>query len=169
MTVRTSYVLMVPLLGILAIFQSVVGPRLSLMNVRPDIILLVVVAWALFNGSREGILWGFVGGLWMDFLGGGPMGGSSLALMAAALIAGLGHNRFFRNNPIVPFGIALLGTLIYSLVYLSILALIGHRLEFHRMFLELVVPVTLYNSVLMLMLTPLFTRWFGQRELETLE
>jgi rod shape-determining protein MreD len=169
MIVRTSYLLMVPLLGLIAIFQSTVGPRLTLINVRPDLVLVVVVAWTIYNGSRVGIVWGFTGGLWMDFLGGGPMGASSLALMAAALVAGIGYNRLFRSNPLVPFSLALVATLIYALTYLGILALIGHRLDFNLTILELVLPSMLYNSVLMLLLTPLFTRWLGRRELEALE
>jgi rod shape-determining protein MreD len=169
MIVQTSYLLMVPLLGFIAILQSVVGPQLTLINVRPDLVLVVVVAWTIYNGSRVGIVWGFVGGLWMDFIGGGPVGGSSLALMAAALVAGIGYNRLFRSNPIVPFGLALLATLVYALTYLAILSVIGHRLNFNQTFVELVLPSMLYNSVLMLLITPLFTRWLGRRELETLE
>jgi rod shape-determining protein MreD len=165
---QISYILMVPLLGALAIFQTVVGPRLIVFGVRPDLILLVVVAWSLFNGSRSGIVWAFVGGLWMDILSGGPMGGSSLALMAASLATGIGHNRLFRNNPFVPLGAAIVGTMVYSLVYLGTLALVGHRLSFLETFIGLVLPAILYNSVLMLLLTPLLYRWLERRELDML-
>jgi rod shape-determining protein MreD len=165
---QISYILMVPLLGTLAIFQTVVGPRLMVFGVRPDLILLVVVAWSLFNGSRSGIVWAFVGGLWMDVLSGGPMGGSSLALIAASLATGIGHNRFFRNNPFVPLGAAMVGTLVYSLVYLGALALVRYPLAFLETFIGLVLPAILYNSVIMLLLTPLLYRWLERRELDML-
>ncbi|MBX2997686.1 MAG: rod shape-determining protein MreD [Caldilineaceae bacterium] len=165
---QISYILMVPLLGALAIIQTVVGPRLIVFGVRPDLILLVIVAWSLFNGSLSGIVWAFVGGLWMDILSGGPMGGSSLALMTASLVTGIGHNRFFRNNLFVPLSAAVLGTLVYSLVYLGVLTLVGHRLSFLETFFGLVLPATLYNSLLMLLLTPLFYRWLERRELDML-
>lgn len=168
MSERSGYVLMVPLLGLLAIFQTVVGPRLVLMSVRPDLILLLVIAWTLFYGSRSGIVWGFTGGLWMDVLSGGPMGGASLALMAASLVVGVGHNRLFRTNLMVPVATAILGTLVYSLVYLGILTLVDHRLPFGAVILQLVLPATLYNSILMLVLTPWLNRWLGRRELDTL-
>lgn len=166
---RVSYLLLIPLLGFLAIVQSVVGPRLNLLNVRPDLILLIVIAWTLFKGSRSGIVWGFVGGLWMDVLSGGPMGGSSLALMAASLVTGIGHNRFFRSNPLVPVVAAVLGTFCYSFTYLVILDLIGHRFSFADTVAALVMPAVLYNSVLMLLLTPWLRRWLEQRDVETLE
>ncbi|MEZ4636134.1 MAG: rod shape-determining protein MreD [Caldilineaceae bacterium] len=44
------------------------------LEVRPDLVLLAVLAWTLFNGGYSGIVWAFVGGLWMDVLSGGPMG-----------------------------------------------------------------------------------------------
>jgi rod shape-determining protein MreD len=163
---QVSYIVMIPFLGMLAIVQTVVGPRLTFLQVRPDLILLTVVAWTLFNGSRSGIVWGFVGGLWMDLLSGGPMGGSSLALMAAALVAGIGHNRFFRSNPMVPVTAAFLGTLVYSFIYLGILTLVNHRLSLGETLFQIVLPATFYNSILMFLLTPLLHRWLEQRELD---
>jgi rod shape-determining protein MreD len=165
---QISMILMVPLLGFVAIVQTVVGPRLAVFGVRPDLLLLLVVAWSLFNGSHSGILWAFVGGLWMDILSGGPMGGSSLALMAASLVTGLGHNRLFRSNPFVPLVAAIVGTLVYSLVYLGTLALVGHRLSFLETFVGLVLPAIVYNSTLMLLFTPLLSRWLERRELDML-
>lgn len=166
---QATTILMIPLLGVLAIVQSVVGPRLMIFGVRPDLVLLMVVAWSLFNGSYSGVMWAFVGGLWMDILSGGPMGGSSLALMAASLVTGIGHNRLFRNNLLVPLVAAVVATLIYSLVYLGMLAVVGHRLAFLETFVGLVLPAVLYNSALLLLLTPLLYRWLERRELDMLE
>lgn len=165
---QISTILMVPLLGVLSIVQTVVAPRLMVWGVRPDLLLLAVVVWSLFNGSHSGIVWAFVGGLWMDILSGGPMGGSSLALIAASLATGIGHNRFFRNNPFVPLAAAIVGTLVYSLVYLGILTLVGHQLSFLETVIELVLPTMLYNSILMLLLTPLLYRWLERQALDPL-
>ncbi len=165
---QIGYILMVPLLGLLAIVQTVVGPRLEIFQVRPDLMLLVVLAWTLFNGSHSGMVWAFVGGLWMDVLSGGPMGGSSLALMAAALVVGIGHNRLFRRNPLTLFSVVVVGSLVYSFAYLGILLLVGRRLELVDMVIKLVLPATLYNSVLMFILSPFLYRWLDRRELDPL-
>ncbi len=169
MNERVSYLFMIPFLGLLAIVQTVVGPRLAIFHVRPDLVLLAVIAWSLFQGNRSGIVWGFVGGLWMDLLSGGPMGGSSLALMVAALITGVGHNRFFRSNPLVPVTAAVLGTAGYSFAYLAILTLVGHRFSFVETSVALIPPALLYNSLIMVLLTPWLRRWRNQHEVETLE
>ncbi len=155
---------MVPALGILAVLQSVVVPRLAILHVGPNPMLLFVVGWTLFHGRREGLLWGFVGGLWLDIFSGGPMGASSLALMAAAMVAGLGHRTLYRTNLLVPVSVTALATLSYAGVYLTILALLETNFPWRAMLERLAVPEVIYNGVLMLLLTPLLNRIPERRE-----
>mgnify|MGYP002628130998 FL=1 len=160
----TLYFFMIPLLGILAIVQSVVIPRLAIANVRPDVMVLLVVVWALLFGGSGALLIGFVAGLWMDVLSGGPMGGSSLALMAVALLTGMSYNRFFRSNLLVPVISIVLGTLIYSYAYWGILALTNHRLPLWDTTLRLIFPAVVYNGAIMLLVIPFLNRLPEQRE-----
>lgn len=153
-----SFWLIVPLLGVAAIVQTVVGPRLAVAGVRPDLILLVVIARALIAGGRDAVVWGFVGGLWMDILSGGPMGASSLGLMAAALLAGIGGAAVFRRNLFVPVTAAVVGSLAFSLVYLGILRVVGYRFPVAPLFTQLLGPGVLYNGLVMLAATPLLNR-----------
>ncbi|MCB0115983.1 MAG: rod shape-determining protein MreD [Caldilineaceae bacterium] len=164
---QIGYIVMIPLLGILAIIQTVVAPRLAILEVRPDLVLLAVLAWTLFNGGYSGIVWAFVGGLWMDVLSGGPMGASSLALMAAALVAGVGHNRLFRSNPVTLLVAVVVGSLVYAFSYLGILIAIGRRVDLLETSLQLVFPATAYNTVLMLVLSPVLYRRLDRRELDS--
>ena len=150
--------LMVPILGAAAIVQVVVVPKLAVRGVYPDLILLLVVARSLIAGGRSAVLWGFVGGLWMDVLSGGAMGASSLALMASALLTGIGHNAIFRRNFFVPSIAALSGSLVFSLIYVAILTGVGHRFLPGPLVANLIVPVTLYNGAVMFLATPILNR-----------
>ena len=162
---RTSlYFFMIPLLGILAIIQSVVVPRLAIANVRPDVLVVLVVVWALLFGGSGSLLIGFVAGLWMDVLSGGPMGGSSLALMAVALVTGVSYSRFFRSNLLVPIVSIVLGTLIYSYFYWGILVLTNHRLPLWDTTTRLILPAVVYNGAIMLLLLPFLSRLPEQQE-----
>jgi rod shape-determining protein MreD len=149
---------MVPILGAAAIVQVVVVPKLAVRGVYPDLILLLVVARSLIAGGRSAVLWGFVGGLWMDVLSGGAMGASSLALMATALLTGIGHNAIFRRNFFVPSIAALSGSLVFSLIYVAILTGVGHRFLPGPLVANLIVPVTLYNGAVMFLATPILNR-----------
>lgn len=162
---RTSlYFLMVPLLGVLAIVHSVVLPRLAIARVRPDVMVVLVVVWALLFGGAGALIIGFVAGLWMDVLSGGPMGGSSLALMAVALLMGMSYNRFFRSNLLVPLLSIVLGTLVYSYFYWGILALTNHWLPLWDTTTRLIFPAVVYNGAIMLLLTPFLSRLPEQQE-----
>ena len=156
-TRRTTW-LIVPVLGVAAIFQVVVVPKLAVRGVYPDLILLFVVARSLIAGRADAVMWGFVGGLWLDILSGGPMGASSLALMATALLTGAGHNAIFRRNFFVPSIAAMMGSFVFSLVYLSILAVVGFRFPPDLLVTELIIPVVLYNAAAMFVATPLLNR-----------
>jgi rod shape-determining protein MreD len=158
------FYLMVPLLLMLALLQSTAAGRIQLGRVKPDLVLIMVIVGTLLYGGRSGVLWAFVGGLALDLFSNGPIGASSLALMAAALVASVGHRPLSRFNIFVPLSAAALGTLAYATVYLSILALLNAMQWFPRdlPFLEamryIVVPATLYNTAIMLLLLPLLNR-----------
>ncbi len=158
------YYLMIPLLLLLSLLQSTTVARFKLAGVKPELVLLLIVAGALVYGARPAVLWAFIAGLALDIFSGGPLGASSLALMASALVAGLGHRPFSRFNILVPLAAAALGTLVYAAVYLVILAILevagasSLRLPLLDTVRDIVLPVTVYNTALMLLLLPLLNR-----------
>jgi rod shape-determining protein MreD len=166
----TLYYLMVPLMAVAALLQSTAFNRLTIAGVKPDLVLLLVVVGTLLYGPRAGIVWAFVGGLFLDVFSGGPLGSSSLALMAAAVVAGFGHTTLSRFNVFVPLGAIILGTLTYGVVYTgTLLALNGlidltgvdalhHRLPLWETVQQVVLPSIAYNTVLMLLLIPILNR-----------
>jgi len=63
-----------PLLLALALLQSTAMPYLKLFGVMPNLMLLTVVAWSLLRGPGEGVVWGFVGGIFLDLFSRAPLG-----------------------------------------------------------------------------------------------
>lgn len=158
------YFIMIPLLTLTCLFQVTAAGRMKVYGVKPDLVLLLVVIGTLVYGSRPGVLWAFIGGLGLDIFSGGPMGASSLALMAAALVAGLGHRTLSRFNLLVPLAAMAAGTLVYAGAYLGILAVLelldvtNHRVPLLAMVQNVVVPAVVYNTTLMVVLIPLLNR-----------
>lgn len=158
------YYLMIPLLLLTSLLQSTAAARLKIAGIKPDLVLLLVIVGALLYGGRPGVLWGFIGGLGLDIFSGGPLGASSLALMAAAMVASVGHRPLFRFNIFVPLGAAALGTFVYASVYLLILGILNTAGLFERSLplfetmRDIVLPATLYNTALMLLALPLLNR-----------
>lgn len=158
------YYVMIPLLILAGLLQSTAAGRIEIRGVKPDLVLLLIVAGTLIYGSRPGLLWAFIGGITLDIFSGGPMGASSLALMAAALAAGLGHRTLSRYNLLVPLGATAAATAIYGLSYLAILialdylAVVQYRVPLGSMLQFVVGPAILYNIALMLAAMPFMNR-----------
>ncbi len=158
------YYLMIPLLLLLCLLQATLASRMKLGGVKPDLVLIMVLVGTLLYGARSGVIWAFIGGIGLDLFSSGPLGASSLALMAAALVAGLGHRPLSRFNLLVPLGAAALGTLVYAGVYLGLLAALtasgwfARPLSFVDTVRFIVLPAMLYNTAIMLLLVPLLNR-----------
>jgi rod shape-determining protein MreD len=156
--------MMLPLIAAAALFQATAASRIKIYEVKPDLVLLLVIIGALVYGGRAALVWAFFGGLALDIFSGGPMGSSSLALMAAALIAGVGHRPLSRFNVFVPLVAMMAGTVVYSAAYLGILAVLQyldvtqHQVPLLATVQNVVLPALVYNTMLMVILIPFLNR-----------
>lgn len=165
------YYMMIPVLFVAALVQSAMLVRAEIGNVKPDLVLILVIVGTLVFGGQRGVLWAFMGGVALDLFSGGPLGASSLALIAAALVASPGYQTVSRFNVVVPLAAAALGTLAYGLTYMVVLYglnfvidlpfLSGYGLESAQLNLpfvatlqHVVLPSMAYNTLIMLVLTP---------------
>ncbi len=164
------YYLMIPLLALAALLQSTVLTRMAVRGVKPDLVLLLVLIGTLLYGARASLIWAFLGGIFLDIFSGGPMGASSLALMAAALVASIGHRTLSRYHLLVPIGVAVVGTLTYGVTYLGILIILDSMaglfnnelllrdIPFWPTIQAVLAPALLYNTILMIFAIPLLNR-----------
>lgn len=158
------YYMMIPLILMAGLLQSTAATRVKIYGVKPDLVLILLVVGTLIYGSRSGLVWAFIGGLVLDVFSGGPMGASSLALMAAVLLAGVGHRTLSRFNVLVPIGAMALGTAVYGAAYLALLTVLQylrvtqHSLPLWTTVQNILVPALIYNTTLMVLIQPLLNR-----------
>jgi rod shape-determining protein MreD len=152
-----------------ALIQSTVMPHLTLWGVKPDLMLLVVISWSLLRGAREGIVWGFIGGLCLDLLSGAPFGLSALALLIVSFFSGLGEATVFRTYIMLPLATVFVASLIYDLIFLLALRTLGWSVAWLDSFIRLVLPASLLNVLLTPLVYPTM-RWLhrktGQEEID---
>lgn len=151
MTVRRlnpSLVVALVVLGFLTMIQEGVISQFTFGGVRPDLVMLAVVDWGLVRGVEEGVLWGFVGGFFVDFYSGLPFGTSSAAYVAIAGIVSLGETALLRSHVMLPVVVAALGTAIYYAIAIVIVASVRHELLINGSMLRTFVGVMAYNAVI---------------------
>jgi len=140
--------LFILLLGVLALLQSTVLPYVAILGVRPDLVLLAVVSWTLLRGLGEGLVWAFVGGLWLDLLSGGPFGISALTLVLVAFLVSLLEASLFREHIVLVMLIVIGAGLLHGIFYVVFLRL-GHQPAATLAAIwRIVIPAALYTSLL---------------------
>ena len=132
----------------MALLQTVLLSRVNLWGARPDLMLLVVFVWAVVRGVDEGLVWGFIGGLIVDLLSGGPLGATVLALLSVVLLAGQPWGQGLSSAVVRLLLPAFLGVIVYHLILLLILGFTGHAVDWGFAVLRVAAPSALLNTVL---------------------
>lgn len=141
--------LVAPILAVLAVLQSTLVPLLPLGNLRPDLILVVVLGWGAVSNSRDAVAWGLVGGLALDILTGLPFGLHAVTLGVVGLIADLLGVDFFRSNIVTPLITAFIATMLYYAMALALLQVSGRAVDWPVWMARIVLPAALVNTLLM--------------------
>ena len=107
------------------------------------------MAWSFHRGPNVGMVWGVIGGLVIDLASGAPLGISSLPLIAAAIVAGVGRARIFPGNVVLPAFVSLLAIALYQVIWLISLMIVGQPVTWRVGVLQVAAPLLLLNMVLM--------------------
>ncbi|MCL5256727.1 MAG: rod shape-determining protein MreD [Chloroflexi bacterium] len=124
-------------------------PELYFVPVRPNPMLLLVLACVVTIGMREALIWAFAGGLLVDYFSGMPLGTSSLGLLAVVAIAGLAQINVFRRGVMLPILFAFPGTILFELITMAALRTSGYQVDVFSSLLRLGFPAALLNMILM--------------------
>ena len=115
----------IPLMAILTIIQTAVLPGFDFFDVTPSLPLLFALAWSLLSSVEEGVVWGFVGGLFMDTFTIAPVGGLALTYTLAIVATSFIRDLLPPNRFIIPVLLAVVATLVQQLLYLLYLRIFG--------------------------------------------
>jgi rod shape-determining protein MreD len=146
---RTLY-LALPVLLLVAVLQATVFSHIRLFGGGFDVMLIVVVAWSLVQRDSDGPVWAFVGGLFADAFSGGPPGAFTLSLTLVTLAIALTEGRFYKSNWPVALIASVLSTVVYQLLYLSLLAIFVRPVNWADTLALNTFPSALLNLLLML-------------------
>jgi rod shape-determining protein MreD len=140
--------LSIPILAFAAILQASILPLISLAGGGPDLVFLIVLAWAIDSDLRQSASWAFVGGLMLDLLSSLPVGVHSIPLLVIVFaLSGVG-TQVYRLGLLLLVSVAVGGTLFQQLTLMILTALLGHRVQWVEEFTSIVLPTMFYNLLL---------------------
>jgi len=152
--VRVVLALAVPVAA--AVIQGAVPGAITVGGALPNVPILVAASWSVAAGAREGLWWAFVGGLASDVLSAGPLGAFTAASLPAVLVVGLGERSPAKPVPVLTGALAVgLAALLAQLLYVGILAFLGHPLAGGGAAVAQTAGVGIYTGALALVAYPL--------------
>ena len=110
--------------GVLLIAALVQGSMLPFIignRVPVNLVLVLVIGWALLRGLKSALVWAMVGGLWLDLLSGVPLGTAMLALSLVAYACTIGVIPWLTSTGLIAAVVTAGGTLLYTFIYFFLL------------------------------------------------
>ncbi len=133
----------------MAIIQTTLLPLLPFGEAKPDLFLVIVVAWGIVRGGGEATLWGLGGGLVLDLFSGVPFGMQTLGLGALGLLGDLMETNFFRSNVLIPLAAIVIATFLYHVLEAAGMQSLGYQVLWEPFLSSVVLPTAIFNTVLM--------------------
>lgn len=124
--IRRALLLGLVLLTAVLLETTLLGTT-TLAGTKPELVLLVVVALAIEEGSALGALAGFTGGLLTDLLIDAPAGFSSLVFTVVGYGVGAAREQLATPTAWVPLAVSGLATVFGVLAYAGVSSLLGQN------------------------------------------
>jgi rod shape-determining protein MreD len=140
------------------LLQSTVFGQLRLLGVRPELLYLVTISFALLEGPNEGATVGFVSGMAQDFLMNEPKGLTALTLTLLGYGVGMFRQFIVSPSPLVPTIVVAVGTAAGIAFYEIVSVLLGNFHEEAAYGVKVALLTAIYNAVLTPILYPLLRR-----------
>jgi len=134
---------------IIVVVQSTLLHYIKIHNVKPNLLIVFIVAVALMRGNIEGAAVGFFSGLLQDMLFGRIIGFYALLGMYLGLIVGSVYRRLYKENVLIVVFFTFVSTVVYEgLVYFfnSFGAIIDGQTDVLYAFKDVILPEAVYNS-----------------------
>lgn len=131
------------------IFQSTFLELIALLDIKPNIILIIVVSVALIRGELEGAVVGFVGGLMLDSFS-RYTGANTFICMMTGYLTGIFTVGLYKENPFVPVITVFIATFFYDFAFYIMEILLQGYTDFIYFFENIILREMVYNALVTL-------------------
>ncbi|GAG61746.1 unnamed protein product [marine sediment metagenome] len=122
---------------------------ITILGLKPDLIMVVVVVFSLLKGEKEGTISGFASGLLQDIFSTGLLGMNALAKTVIGFFCGIVKEKIFHEHilfliPVITF----IASLMQSILILLLLRAFGIEYNLAWSLKQVALPEALYSSLL---------------------
>jgi rod shape-determining protein MreD len=146
----------IPLLALVAVLQSSLLPHVSVGGIRPDMMVVFVISWSLLRGVEEGLIWAFIGGIFIDLFSDAPFGFTVISLLCTTFVITSVGSAAFGSNIVFSLVSILAASLLNQVILVALLSLSENAPVWNESLIRIITLSTLINLCLLpLILWPL--------------
>lgn len=135
------------LLIFLYAIQTSILPNFGYNGISADLLLLLIVSFALLEGSKYGTIMALGAGLLKGIASGTFFGVDAFAFIVIAFIIGRFYNQVYREARFLPLVAAGGATIIYYATIIAFLFMMGYRFSFVEHAQNVLLPMIVHNFI----------------------
>ena len=147
---------------LILIFQGTLINSISIASVKPELIMLLVIFYALYNGSKGGMLCGMILGFGLDVLSGGIVGMNSFILGCVGFFNGMLKGRVYTAHLLSRIFIPLTSCIL-SLLFYFLIASHFYKLPGFRNNIGIIAGTIIYTTLFNIFFSRLLERFVVKR------
>lgn len=137
------------------LLQCTLFKRLSFGGISPNLLLITTTSIGFMRGEKQGLMAGFVSGLFIDIFFGDVIGLYAMLYMYIGFLNGKFSRIFYPEDLKLPLALITLSDLSYGMICYIVLFLLRGRLNFPYFFVHIILPETVYTIVMSIFLYPI--------------
>jgi len=142
--------LAVPILAFVLMLQTIIVSTLPLLSGYADLVLLVLVAWALQERVRTAWIWTVIAGLMVGTISALPVFVPVIGYLVVTAMTRLLITRVWQSSVLAMFLMTFVGSLVYQVLVMGVLITSGTSLPIADSLNLVILPGTLLNLLLAL-------------------
>jgi rod shape-determining protein MreD len=140
-----GYFLALPILMVAVVLQIGFLPNIFGGLAQPELVLLIVLSWAVHAEWEQAIFWAFVGGIMQDLMSPTPVGASVITPLLIIFAIKWLESSIYRFNIIFLVGFVIFGTILHHLILVLVLGFTGYPTNIPNVVRLTTLPTIAYN------------------------
>ena len=162
-----KYIFAAALVLLAAVAQTSALSSFRVLGVHANLVLVLVLSWAMVRGLKESMVVVPMGGLALGLMDAQPLGVVLLALVPVVLLTEIREARIVEGDFLLAILLILLSTLAYEVIILIVLRVTGETVQWWGTVARVIVPAAIVNALLV---PPIYgLLWVSSRDLRRVQ
>ncbi len=149
------------------LLQSTVFQGIAFGGIVPNLLIILTSSFGFMRGEKEGMIIGFLCGLLCDICFGDVVGLQALILLYIGYLNGKFSGIFYPEDIKLPMALIIISDFSFGIISYIFMFLLRGRLHFLYYLRTIILPETVYTTIVTLILYPIVLKvnvWLETRE-----